>query len=145
MVMDAGKQDPAIRAIREWFASLSPGIARLTEQDLEYEHVMTLTPTNPKASPIEFRISRYGTFGLYFGKGFAFEEIPSSVELVLDVCESIRQGRVKEEIWEWRGRIVKTKGVLELTANNLTDQGSSHWAALLGLGTRRQIQYEPWD
>lgn len=133
-----GTQDPIIKAIRAWFASLPLGIAKLTEQAFEHEHVMTVTPIKPKASPVEYRISHYGTFGLYFGKGCAFEEIPSSIEVVLDICESLRQGRVKEEVWDWRGRIVKTRGVLQLSAECLTD-------SRLGLGTNRQIQYEPWD
>ena len=145
MVTGAESRDSIVRAIRQWVATLPRGSAEVTEEALAHETVLTIKPSNPRASPIEFRVSDYGTFGLYFGKGFAFEEIPASVDHVLDICDSIRRGRLQERVWEWRGRVVKTEGVLELSRGRLTDRGTRHWAALLGLGTPRLIQYEPWD
>jgi hypothetical protein len=144
MVKDTGKLDAIVTAIRDWFSTLPSGVAHLTEEQHEYELVLAVTPTNPKGCSIELRVSYYGTFGLYLGRGFAFEDIPSSIELVLDICESVRRGDVKEEVWEWRGKIIKTRGCLKLSTRQLTDRGSSHWAAWLPVGTRRQVQYEPW-
>jgi hypothetical protein len=145
MVVTSGKRsDPMVHAIRQWFGALPPGIANLSEEVLEYEHVIRMRPTNPRACPLEFRVSKYGTFGLYLGKGFAFEEIPSAIDLVLDICETVRQGRVSEEVREWRGKITRTSGVVNLVSGPMSDRASSHWAALLPFGETRRIQYEPW-
>jgi hypothetical protein len=145
MVMSTEREHPIVHAIRRWFGGLPPGTARLSEEVFEYEHVIRMIPTNPKACPVELRVSNYGTFGLHLGKGFAFEDIPSSIDLVLDICESIREGRVSEQVREWRGKVVGTRGVVELSSGSLRDRGSTHWAALLPVGANRQIQYEPWS
>jgi hypothetical protein len=147
MVMDKQEDNPrsVATALQEWLSALPSGTATLHEEELEFERVFSITPANPKGCPVEFRLSRYGTFGLYLGKAFSVEELPCSIDRVLDICESLRRGRVKEEVWEWRGKVIKAKGAVVLSKYQIYDEGSCHWLGWLPIGTHRIIQYEPWD
>jgi hypothetical protein len=133
----------AANAIREWALALADAV-RLDERLHDDETLLIVAPKNPKACPVEFRISDYGTFSLYAGAGFAFEEVDLTIAMVEDLCEALANGRVIEHVWEWRGTTVKTKGYIELTSGRMTDTCSSHWARLFGLGRRRTIAYEPY-
>jgi len=146
MVMSAPTQDEIAQVVRQWTKDLPKGTATLKEEQLEIERVMKLTPSNPNGCSIEFRISQYGTFGLYFGAGFAFEEITSSINLVIDICNSIRQAKIVEDVWEWKGKLIKTKGVLTLGVHpDLYDQGSTSWFGFWKIGKKRRITYATWD
>jgi hypothetical protein len=133
----------AADAIRQWALAM-PDVASLNERLHEGETLLIIAPKNPRACPIEFRISPYGTFSLYAGAGFTFEEIRLTLAMVRDLCEAVANGRVIEHVWEWRGTTVKTKGYIELASGRLHDACSSHWVRLFGLGTRRTIAYEPY-
>jgi len=138
---DAGTT--AANAIREWARTLADA-ASLEEAQHHDETFLVVAPKNPRACPIEFRISPYGTFSLYAGEGFAFEEVELSLDRVRELCEAIGNGRVLEQVWEWRGTTVKTKGYIELPSGRMSDTGSGHWARLFGLGRCRTIEYEPY-
>ena len=134
----------AAEAIREWARALADAVS--VEEALRYDDThLAVAPKNPRACPVEFRISPYGTFSLYAGEGFAFEEVELSVERVRELCEAVGNGRVLEQVWEWRGTTVKTKGYIELpSGDRMRDTGSGHWARLFGLGRCRTIEYEPY-
>lgn len=145
MVANTPMQDDMVKAIRMWVKDLPPGVVAANEDQLEFEHVIRLTPTNPKGCSVEFRIGYHGTFGLYLGAGFAFEDITSSVSLGLDVCNTVRQGNVLEDVWEWRTKIIRTKGTVQLSVHpHLFDEGSTSWLGFLPLGRHRSIHYEAW-
>jgi hypothetical protein len=141
VAVDSGAH--AANTIREW-ANAMADAASLAEQLHDNETVLIVAPRNPRACPIEFRISDYGTFSLYAGAGFTFEELVLSLAKVRELCEAVAHGRVIEHVWEWRGATVKTKGYIELSSGRMSDTCSSHWARLFGLGTRRTIEYEPY-
>jgi hypothetical protein len=132
-------------ALRGWINGLSSDTAVLHEEESEFEIVFRITPTNSRGCPVEFRFSGYGTFGLYIGKALSIEELPCSVDYVLDICESVRRGRVKQELWEWRGKLIRAKGEVVLSENRIYDQGSYHWLACLPIGRHRVVQCEPWE
>lgn len=140
-VVDDGTR--AANAIREWALALADAVS-LDERLRDDETFLIVAPKNPRACPVEFRISDYGTFSLYAGEGFAIEEIDLTLDRVRDLCEALANGRVIEHVWEWRGTTVKTKGYIELASGRMRDTCSSHWARLFGLGTRRTIAYEPY-
>ncbi len=132
----------AINTIYDWFCGLPQGTAILRETKLPYEHVMSIEPRNADSCSIEFRISNYGTFGLHFGKGFNFEDIKIEKARILEICEAVERGRVTEDVWEWRGKIIKTKGRLSLRKGALFDKVIFPCAGLLG--TKRRIDYEAY-
>jgi hypothetical protein len=133
----------AVNAIREWARAMSDAVS--LEEALHHDETLLLVaPKNPRACAVEFRISPYGTFSLYAGEGFAFEEVELSLDKVQELCEAVGKGRVLEQVWEWRGTTVKTKGYIELTSGRMRDVGSGHWARLFGLGRCRTIEYEPY-
>jgi len=138
---DAGVN--AANAIREWARAMADA-ASLDEAMHDNETFIVIAPKNPKACPVEFRISPYGTFSVYAGAGFAFEEVVLTLERLRELCEAVGCGRVIEHVWEWRGTTVKTKGYIELSSGRMRDSCDSHWARLFGLGTRRTIEYEPY-
>lgn len=135
---------PEVDVIKEWITKLPEKTIVLTEEVLAYEHVVRLEPSNSKAAGVEFRFSYYNTFGLYFGIGFAVEELPTSAELVIDICESLRQGRAREEVRELCGKVIRTWGQLKLSSKTLWDTGGSSWFSLIPFGTHRVVRYEPW-
>jgi hypothetical protein len=133
----------AANAIREWARAMA-GAASLDEAVHANETFLIVAPKNPKACPVEFRISPYGTFSVYAGAGFAFEEVELTLERLRELCEAVGCGRVIEQVWEWRGTTVKTKGYIELASGRMRDSCDSHWVRLFGLGTCRTIEYEPY-
>jgi hypothetical protein len=144
MAVDEKSGTSAANAIREWAAAMAHALS-LAEERHEDETVLIVAPKNPNACPVEFRISPYGTFSIYAGQGFAFEEVALSLDRVRELCEAVAQGRVLEHVWTWRGTTVKTKGYIDLPSGRMHDTGSSHWVRLIGLGTRRTIVYEPYS
>ncbi len=137
--------DDRVHFLRTWAEALPQGTADLVETQVPRERVVRITPRMPGASQVEFRLGDDGGFGLYFGCGFSFEEIAWSVELVVDILDSIRRGGFREEVWEWGGRIVRTEGRLKLkSGRSLADKGY-RLPGLLRLGTVREVKYAPWD
>jgi hypothetical protein len=92
------KSNAAIAAVREWFAGLSPGLATLQEKATEVEHILRLVPVNPRAAEVEFRVSHYGTIDIYFGKAGNVEEVDASSQLLVEVCEAIRRGAMRDSV-----------------------------------------------
>jgi len=73
------RKEQAIRAIRSWVQSLPQNVAQLTEEQVPYEYVVRIVPRNKRAADINFRISDYGTFGLYVS-AIRIEELPLSAQ-----------------------------------------------------------------
>jgi hypothetical protein len=144
MVTGNENKQRVVDRIREWFGSLPQGTAELTEELTEYETIIRIKPSKSKACDIEFRIGNYGKFDVAMGNGIQFDEIPISLDLVVDICRSVAKGRVKERVWISNGKVVRSKGEVELSSDRWFDRGSNSWRGILGLGKVEDIHYEPY-
>lgn len=143
--MVTGVAESHAALLRDWAAALPPGCASLHAVAAPHELVVRIIPRKEGPSPVEFRLSDYGAFGLYFGRGFAFEEMEWSDNLVRDVVDSIRRGGFREVVWEWRGRVVRTAGELKLRSGKVLSDKGLKWPGMLGLGIEREVDYASWD
>ncbi len=145
MVTAAGSAGSHAVLLKDWAATLPPGTATVEVDEAPMEVVVRIIPGKQGASSVEFRLGVYGGFGLYFGAGFSFEELVWSDSLVVDVLDSIRRGRFRETVWNWRGRIVRTMGELKLGSGRALSDKAFKWPGVLGLGIPREVEYAPWD
>lgn len=143
--MVSPSKEELIEALESWFKKQPPGLVDFVRQDTEYESVFQFLPKHHNSSFVEFRIGNEGSFGLYFGKGFAFEDITFDTNFVLDVLDSVKAARIQESIWKFGGKIVRSQGKLILgTGEEITDQGSNSIFGLFRLGRKTDIEYEKW-
>ncbi|NKE70568.1 hypothetical protein [Candidatus Manganitrophus noduliformans] len=144
--MDVSKENKEIvlNAIHDWLSSLPLGVVDVKEEHGEYESVVKIKPFKSKASPLEFRIGNYGTFDVAMGMGMQFNEIPISVDKVIDICKSVASGRIKEQVWISKNKCVRSNGELELSSGRWSDRGSNSWRGILGIGKKQFIEYEPY-
>lgn len=144
MVVSSMDKDRVVSAVKEWFDSLPSGAADWSEDTTKHEHVIRIQPNNPRGSSIELRIGTRD-FGVYLDRHFAIESLPLDELQVLDICESVRRGRLKQDIWEFRGKLVGSRSVLDLSSGHLWDRYGGPGPILSRLASERTIQYEPWD
>lgn len=133
--------DAMALVIRRWVAALPPGTAEVAEEHLRYDHVVHVRPTRPGAGGLEFRLSGYGRFDLYFGRYFRCEELDWSDTFAIEVLEAVAKG-FREQIWEWRGRTLRTESELKLLSGEvLYDRtvGCPRW-----FGKKRVVEYRAW-
>lgn len=145
--MDVSKENKelVLKAIHDWLSSLPRDVVDVKQEHLEYESVVKIRPFKSKASPLEFRIGNYGTFDVAMGMGMQFNEIPISVDKVIDICKSVASGRIKEQVWISKNKCVRSNGELELSSGRWSDHGSNSWRGILGIGGKKQfIEYEPY-
>lgn len=143
VMIDSGAQE-TLEALKKWYEALPSGVASWRESEDQYEHAVTIAPTNPRAAEVTFRFGSYGTFGVYFGLGGAGEDVPVSRDFALEVCEAARNGKIVEElrtVWGWRSS-VRTR--IQLKNRQLEDRMVTP-LGFLPIGRRKQIAYEPWE
>lgn len=150
--------------IRQWFSKL-PATAAIINEEFkpahEYIYEVDIRPSKPAASSIRIGIRSDETFDVLLGKNISFNEISLSVDLLLEVCESVCQGYLKEEVLEWRGKVFRSKGILKFPheiqwqwlspKNEVEKMISDQWVSnrgsfmgLFGIGYKRLIEYQPW-
>ena len=145
MVDPAKARENAITALRNWAKGLPDGVARLEESEAPYEYVVRVIPRNPGSAGVTFRISEYGTFGLYVGAAIRIEDLPLTSEYVLEICEAVRRGEFVEETWSRGGALLKAIGVLRLPSGDLA--GTDYRGAFGSLGADEHVRkvYEPYS
>src|SRR5882762_4877683 len=99
MVDPAKARENAITALRNWVQGLPDGVARIEETEAAHEYVVRVIPRNPRSAAVTFRISEYGTFGLYIGAAIRIEDLPLTSQHILEICEAVRSGGFEEETW----------------------------------------------
>ena len=138
-----------INYIHQWISRQPRDIMTVLEQETPYEFIVNIRPFNQQASTMEFRISKTtGKFVVSLGRGIQFDDIPPSESSFAEICTAVLDGNVSELLWEYNGRVVKSRGVLELK----TDHWHSNRTKLLlgGLGyflrriVKRKVRYEPY-
>ncbi len=145
MVDPAKARENAITALRNWVQGLPDAVARIEETEAPHEYVVRVIPRNPRSAVVTFRISEYGTFGLYIGTAIRIEELPLTSEYILEICEAVRKGKFVEETWSRGGALLKASGVLQLTSGDL--QGTEYRGAFGSLGSDEHTKtaFEPYS
>lgn len=138
-------REGAIQALRRWVQGLPEGAAKVEESEASHEYVIRVVPRNSRSADVTFRISDYGTFGLYIGAAIRIEDLPLSSEYVLEIAEAVRRGRFEEESWSRKGKLLKAIGVLRLGSGNL--HGTEYRGALDTVGTDEHVvkRFEPYS
>lgn len=132
----------------QWVERLGPGPAQSSHERLEHEDVIRIVPKNPRASQLVIRVGRSDPhFDAYAGKRAAFDDLPISIDLVVQVCEGVKAGRLHELLWERNGTILGAKSELELPGEVMYSQIFTlgyHFWKLFGSMQPRTVQYEPY-
>jgi len=105
-----------VEAIFSWVNALEKNEVLVKHEILECEEVVRMIPSKKEASSLEFRVGDF-TFGVYFGKGFCFEDFDLDEALALEICAAVRNGAMEETVWCFRNHAVRTKGRLALENN----------------------------
>lgn len=137
----------AIRAVQEWVAALPPGLATLHETETEMEHILTIRPTNSRAADVEFRVGHDGTADIHFGKAGNFEEVSITPEFLIEVCNAVSSGQLRDRVRCAFGFQVGVTTILDLGHGHQMKDTSVQLAGLLlyPFVPPRDIQYEPWS
>ena len=149
MVEDILDYKENIASIKEWYQALPENVADQFEQDLENEFVLTIKAKSPNASGIEFRIGKHdGKFSIAVGKGIQFDALELSDKLIIEILESVREGKVKETIIEYGGKLIRSQGVLILPKEPWYCKRANFWGNLwygvIKKTASRTITYARW-
>jgi hypothetical protein len=150
MVNSVETMNSAIQAVKDWFRQLPSGIAEMTE-DLQDSRstVITIVPGNRKSSEISLHFSPEGV-DAYCARHSAFEDIPLETNLILDLCESVRSGRISIEVTHpYRGLSFQERSIVKLSNDVWYDTygGNKPFAKLFSHEylEPQTIHFEPWD
>ena len=138
------ESEQIVSAVKRWFDGLQAGIGFLSEEIGRHEHIVHIQPNNPLASAVELRFGSED-FGLYLDGGFAIESLPLDEVQVLDICDSVRRGRLHQQRWEFRGKLIGSRSVLHLSAGRIWDRYGGRGWPFHYFTFERTIHYEPWD
>jgi hypothetical protein len=134
-----------VNAIQQWHADLPIGLATLSRQSNTLEEVLRITPASAASAWVEFRIAPYGKMDILFGNAGSHEEVDSSPEVAIQVCEAARLGRVTEETRTWRGHQLYTRTVMHLPNGVRLQSTEILPLGLLPLGHMKRRHFVPWD
>jgi hypothetical protein len=135
-----------IEGLRKWVRDLPSGIADLQESVLNQEAaVIKIFPKNPKSSDVAFHLNPQFV-DVYCARNSSFEEVPSKLDVLLDVCEAVRRGRLTIEISNpYGGLSFQEKAILKLSSDVWYDKyGGVRWP-FRQYPAPQTIHYEPWD
>jgi hypothetical protein len=108
-----GIKEEAIRVVRSWANSLPEGAVVVSENESPHEYAIHVRPTKARAATVEFRLSTYGTFGLYLST-IRIEDEPYSAKRLSEILDAVEKGRVDDEVWERRGKVQRRRTILRL-------------------------------
>lgn len=102
--------------IKNWASKYSESLDKVEEKQLKFCFKIRIIPQKESACKLVFILNNKGeTFDVYIGRGMYFQNFPLKKDVVLDFCEAVRQGNVKEMLWINRfGNIFKNKGEIQL-------------------------------
>lgn len=103
-----------IKKIRDLLEKIPNEIAEITYCDKDYEYAIDVAPKESIYCNFWIGFSRYGTYGLCFGHGLAFEDIDCIEVPVEDVVKAILAGQVRETKYTSLGVLTKVVGTIQL-------------------------------
>jgi hypothetical protein len=134
----------AVALIDDWAEKLGSKIKPPEIETLPHETVIRIRPSNSKASPVEFRFGKDGTFDFGVGTCLFFEDIDYSAELILEICKAVQDGKVKEKTISKNGKVLKCQGEIALDSGPFFDKRDFTLFPTLGKTEGNEIQFEPY-
>lgn len=138
-----------LAVVRQWVASLPEGAVSISEEDYEYEFVLTVQPTNPRSSPLVLRIGKYdGQFDATVGRAIQFDDLLANAQTLLPILQAVQQGQVEETVLAVRGRVARAYGSIGVGEQTWRSRSTNPSLLLLALiaGARSEnTQYEPFE
>jgi hypothetical protein len=128
-----------VRDVLRWAESLPPGTVQIREEPHEYEHFVILTPRVRGGASLTVSFGRDGTYEVFAGSTFRSGELRYDIDQLLETCEAVSKGRLKEETWQLFGHVVRSRAHLERPSGDWYDRGIGP-----PLGSRSIRQYGPW-
>ena len=134
-----------LNTILEW-SKKHTDLIKLEIDDKDY-YSITTTPMNQNACSMIFSETlEENKFDLCLGKKMIFERLKADKEYILDICESVFNGKVTELVWEWHGNTIKSRGQIDLKTGPLTSSYADLFKCFLVWGkTPRLIKYQKYN
>jgi hypothetical protein len=114
MVTLSPDTEAAIRSVKAFLSTLPPQVADIQFDEDQYEYRIDVRPKSKRHCKFWLGFSSYGTYGLCFGHGLAFEDIPLNEFPPEEVVRAILDGRVHEMVSRRFGMVVKCVGEITL-------------------------------
>ncbi len=137
--------------VESWVSALPPNtvvVDRRNTSIYEYDEVIKVEPVRSGGSKIAFGIHRGGSFDVSVGKRMSFYELECSESLIIELCEAAKEGNIDETVYECRGKVIRSKGVLRLASDSYrasrTNLFPYIFCRLLFLGTTARYNYQKW-
>lgn len=134
--------EEVLGAVRQVLALVPPEVASVSESTDDYGHMIHVEPASDVWCELWLDFSTYGTYGLWFGHGLGFEDLPIAQFSPVDVANAVLSGHVSETVWRRRGKVIKSVGEIRLEDGTvLHDTGYLAFLPFERLGQRQEIEY----
>lgn len=133
--------------VRQRLSRVSADSATVSEEANEYEHRFVVVPKSTGHCWFSVSVGRFDTYGLCFGHGLAIESLSISAYPPEEIIAALLSGNVSEDIWEWKGQILKVKGTVNIRKDaQLFDSAYNHPLSLLWwISRKRRVHYLAFD
>jgi hypothetical protein len=149
MVRKSAARPELVTRLRRWASALPEGSVSISETDTEFEHVVTIDPSNPRASTIEVRFAKdEDVFDVALGEWVQFDDVPSQPDLLDEILRAVAAGQLEEEVVMAGSTVVASKGRLSLARDQWYSNRRNivHTiASLFRTARRTRIKYEPFS
>jgi hypothetical protein len=134
-----------IDEVKRLVSAIPSDVGRVVLGEDQYEFKIEVLPKSPRHCNFTLMFSTYGTYGLCFGNGLAFEDILVDEYPPKDVVQAIMQGKVRETVWRAGHKVTKSVGEIQLADGRLLrDSAFLSVRGNLGIGQKEQVSYEPF-
>ncbi len=138
-------RDVAVSRVKALLETLPEQVVEIVLDWGRYEYRIEVVPKLPNRCRFSLAISNYGTYGLCFGHGLAFEDVPLDEFPPEEVVAAILHGRVREELWSIFGWVVKVAGRITLfDGRTLEDKAFLSLIGILGVGKKTDLTYSAY-
>lgn len=142
--MSMTKRNIAIAAVKTLLESLQEQTVDVRFSETKYECCIDVRPRSLDCCGFWMGFSKYGTYGLSFGHGLAFEDLSAKDFPPDDVARAILDGNICETVWTLMGCTIKSVGKLTLPNGTILTDKMLTLFSVLGIGQKKQISYKPY-
>lgn len=145
MVTTMPSLNKSVDNVRSLLSSIPAAAAKVTFDEDQYELKLDVVANFERHCSFSLTFSRYGTYGLCFGHGLAFEDLsPDSFPPTM-VVQAILQGRVRETLWKVGKRVTRSEGEIQLdNGRTLKDRALLTFLGIFGIGRKHSVSYEKY-
>jgi len=144
-VVEARFPNEVIQSVIRELKSIPDDVASWREEEGREEYRVIVEPKDEDRCKFWLGFGTYGTYGLCFGHGLAFEDLRVDEFPPAQVVQSILAGRVSESVWEIAGGIAKAQGRITMGDGRQLEDIAWHFPALPPFAKRRDISYRAYS